>query len=225
MSVGGRTGWVGIGATASQGQLVVRLTTPDMHSGVDPRDASFYELAGNLAAPASDRAAVLRFRRCGTGCFVAPVEWQPGTNTVTLDADSDGFAGGKAAVNIPWPADPSPRLLLAVRRAMLAVPRLSVHEQVTSNTNAGLGDPATFVMSGRRYLTIGPYGSGVATTVVVLDQKQEETTLALAYPGEGTYVRLTLDHHHRIIREVLTAPNHLVTRTLVYPEETEPHDH
>ena len=96
-----------------------------------------------------------------------------------------------------------------------------MHEQVTSDTNTGLGNPATFLMSGRRYLTIGPYGSGVAPTVVVLDRKPGETTLALAYPGEGTYVRLTVDHANRIVREVLAAPNHLVTRTLVYPEKGE----
>ena len=225
VSVGGRAGWVGIGGTASPGQLVVRLTTPDTDSAIDPQDETSYTLAGNLTAPEAGRALVLRFRRCGTGCFVAPMEWGPGTSTLTLDAKSERFAGGKVALSVVWPADPSPRLLRAARRAMLAVPRVSVHEHVTSNTNAGLGDPATFAMSGRRYLTIGPYGSGVAPTVVVLDQKPGQTTLALAYPGEGTYVRLTLDQHHRIIREVLTAPNHLVTRTLVYPEEAEPHHH
>lgn len=225
VSVGGRAGWVGIGATASQGQLVVRLTTPDMDSAIDPQDGTDYDLAANLTAPHAARADALRFRRCGTGCFVAPVEWGRGTSTVTLDVQSERFAGGEAALSIAWPAEPSPRLLSEVQRAMLAVPRVSVHEQVTSDTKAGLGDRATFVMSGRRYLTIGPYGSGVATTVVILDRKPGETTLALAYPGEGTYVRLALDHHNRIIREVLAAPNHLVTRTLVYPEETEPHHH
>lgn len=225
VSVGGRAGWVGVGATASQGQLVVRLTTPDMDSEIDPQGETSYALAGNLTAPDASRADLLHFRRCGTGCFVAPVQWNPGTSTVTLDPDSERFEGGKTALTIVWPVDPSPELLHSMRRAMLAVPRVSVHEQVTSNTNTGLGDPATFVMSGRRYLTIGPYGSGVAATVVVLDRKQDETTLALAYPGEGTYVRLTLDQHNRIVREVLNAPNHLVTRTIVYPEEAEPHDH
>lgn len=225
VSVGGRAGWVGIGATASQGQLVVRLTTPDMDSAADPQPEGAYSLAGNLAAPDAARAGVLKFRRCGTGCFVAPVDWQPGTSTVTLDAESGRFAGAKAALSFAWPADSSPQLLRTVRRTMLAVALVSVHEQVTSNTNTGLGDPATFHMSGREYLGVGPYGSGVAPTVVVLHRTPRETTLALAYPGEGTYVRLTVDHHHRIVREVLAAPNHLVTRTLVYPEDGEAHEH
>lgn len=225
VAVGGRAGWVGIGATASEGQLVVRLTTPDMDSTTDPPDENAYTLAANIAPPGDGDAEVLRFRRCGVGCFVAPVEWAPGASTLTVDTGSERFAGGNAALTVAWPAASRPQLLRSVRKAMLAVPRLVVHEQVTSNTNAGLGDPAEFSMSGRRYLSIGPYGSGVAPTVVVLDRRAGETTLALAYPGEGTYVRLTLDHHDRIVREVLAAPNHLVTRTLVYPEEVEPHEH
>lgn len=42
--------------------------------------------------------------------------------------------------------------------------------------------------------------------------------LALAYPAEHTQLDLTLDETGRILHETLTAPNHLVTRTFVYPE-------
>ncbi|KRB73134.1 hypothetical protein ASE01_20395 [Nocardioides sp. Root190] len=225
VAVGGRAGWVGIGATASQGQLVVRLTTPRMDSTTEAQSETSYRLSANLTLPGAGRSAVLRFRRCGVGCFVAPVEWAPGTNTLTLDTGSERFAGGKVALTLPWPADSHPRLLRSARNAMLAVPRVDVHERVTSNTNAGLGDPAEFNMTGPDYVTVGPYGSGVAPIVIVIDRTAGETTLALAYPAEGTYVRLTLDDHDRIVREVLAAPHHLVTRTLIYPEAAEPHEH
>jgi len=96
--------------------------------------------------------------------------------------------------------------------------------QVTSDTNAGLGLQRRLEMSGRKYLGVGPYGSGVAPSVVVLSRSPSETTLALGYPGEGTYIRLTFDDRDRIVREVLAAPNHLVSRTLVYPQRNDEHD-
>lgn len=50
--------------------------------------------------------------------------------------------------------------------------------------------------------------------------------LALAYPAEHTQLDLTLDETGRILHETLTAPNHLVTRTFVYPETGEEgHEH
>ena len=120
-----------------------------------------------------------------------------------------------------WPAAPDPELLEKVRRAMLAVPRIELHEQVTSDTDAGLGDPTTLTISGPEYLKVGPYGSGKAPIVTVLGRHRGDTVLALAYPAEATYVRLTVDRSGRITREVLAAPNHLTTRTLVYPEAGE----
>ena len=92
-----------------------------------------------------------------------------------------------------------------------------IHEEVTSDTGRALGDLTGIPLTGREYLDTGPFGSGVAPVVVRID----DHTLALGYPAEATFAHLTLDHHDRIVREVLAAPNHLVTRTLVYPE----HDH
>ena len=45
-----------------------------------------------------------------------------------------------------------------------------------------------------------------------------EVTLALAYPAEKVFVLLTIDRRNRIVREVLTSGEHLITRTLVYDE-------
>ena len=111
---------------------------------------------------------------------------------------------------------------------MSEITKLTLYERVTSNTNAGLGERVRLKVTGQELLDSDPYGSGVAPTVVVLDrdEKTRETVMALAYPGEGTYVQLTLDHHGRIVRETLTAPNHLTTRTIVYPkDEHNLHEH
>ncbi len=111
---------------------------------------------------------------------------------------------------------------------MSEIPELTLYEQVTSNTNAGLGEEVRLKVTGQELLDSDPYGSGVAPTVVVpgRDEGAGETVMSVAHPGEGTYVRLTLDHDGRIVRETLTAPNHLTTRTIVYPEdEQERHQH
>lgn len=224
VAVGDRAGWIGIGATASHGQLVIRLSTPDVTPGLDDEAPEHDSLDGNLTAP-EDSERQLRFRHCGPGCFVAPVDWTSGHSTVTLEADTERFQGGTAALVVPWPPVQRPELLEAAVKATRAEQRLVVYEQVTSNTGSGLGDLTGIPMPGDEYVEVGPYGSGRAAVVVQLDRKGDERTIALGYPGEATYVRLTLDHHDRIVREVLTAPNHLVTRTLVYPDADRTHHH
>lgn len=215
VALGTRAGWIGIGATASQGQLVVRLVTPDVDAGEADAQEENFTLAGNLASTTGQQHK-LQFRACGQGCFVAPVGWRSGHNTVTLNAHSERFDGGTAAIVVPWPSRPAPDLLRKAVTATDVERHVVIHEQVTSDTSSGLGDLG-IPLTGREYLNTGPFGSGRAPVVVRLD----EHTLALGYPAEATYVQLTLDDDDRIVREVLAAPNHLVTRTLVYPE----HDH
>ncbi|NYI77065.1 copper resistance protein CopC [Nocardioides panzhihuensis] len=226
-AAGGRAGWIGIGLTASQGQLLVRLSTPDMHPAEDPVDATTYELVANALAPEDTSPRALRLRRCGTGCFVAPMQWQRGRTTITLKATSSDFRGGTTALTVAWPAKQATQLLKQTVRVMQQVPALVLYEQVTSDTNGASGIETRIPMSGQELVDSDPYGSGIAPTVVLLghDPDTGETELALAYPGEGTYVHLTLDHHDRIVRETLNAPKHRTTRTLVYPEDDDGHDH
>jgi copper transport protein len=220
VAVGGRAGWVGIGATTSAGQIVVRLATPQLSS--TERQSDRYELVGNLSRPEQAEPVKLRFRRCGTGCFVAPVEWPDGMSTVTVKASADAWPGGTTALTIAWPPTPAPAQLKSTVQTMRRVPAFTLHEQVTSDTNQGLGTVTRLALTGPRFLSTEPYGSGIAPTVTVLTKNREETRLALAYPGEGIYALLTVDATGRIRRETLAAPNHLISRTFVYPE---PHDH
>ena len=105
---------------------------------------------------------------------------------------------------------------------MRRVPAFTLHEQVTSDTNQGLGTLSRLALSGPIFLSSEPYGCGIAPAVTILTKNRDETTLALAYPGEGVYALLTVDATGRIRRETLAAPNHLVSRTFIYPE---PSDH
>ena len=111
IGLGARAGYVGIAASASQGQLVVNLSTPHTADARDrPQDAM--DLAGNLAGPNYETRR-LEFRRCGLGCFVAPVPWERGDNVVTLRVDDERWGGGRAAVKVAWPpqsADSAPEM-------------------------------------------------------------------------------------------------------------------
>lgn len=216
--VGSRAGWIGIGGAASQGQLVVRLHTPSMGmgtpgSGNDPR----YDLAGTVASPRGTQEHDLRFLACGTGCFVAPVAWQRGTNLVTLTTSADQWAGGTTTLRFWWPARSAPAMLRKVAATMRRVPTLALNEQVTSNTGDGLGDLRRIRMRGRAFLEQEPYASGIAPSVTVLDRREDQATIALAYPAEGIYARLTVDPAGRILRETLSDHHHLTTRTFTYP--------
>ncbi len=218
VAVGNRAGFIGVGVTASAGQLLVRLTTPDTDGGVALRDEQTYDLAGNISSRDNERTARLEFRGCGQGCFVAPFDWRPGTTTVTLRAEASSFPGGTTAVNVAWPPEPAPDRLKQVVQAMRKVRRFTLHEQVTSDTTQGLGIEHALALTGTEFLASEPYGSGIASSVTLVNKTAAETTLALVYPGEGTYVLLTVGRDGRIIRERLAAANHLVSRSFAYPE-------
>ena len=222
IGLGTRAGAVGIAVSASQGQLVVNLSTPNTPDARDrPPDAM--DLAGNVAGP-NEETQRLEFRRCGLGCFVAPATWQRGDNVVTFRVDDERWGGGRAAVKVAWPPRPADRLLQAAVDRMRSVAHFTLHEQVTSDTATGLGDHMRIRLSGQEYLAAGPFGSGRAATVTRYDVHSDgQVTLALAYPAERVFVLLTVDRKDRIVREVLTSGEHLVTRTLVY-DEAESHE-
>lgn len=81
-------------------------------------------------------------------------------------------------------------------------------------------------VTGAEFLAAEPYGSGTAPVATRLPDENGHRRIALAYPAEHTRLGLTLDGTGRILHETLTAPNHLVTRTFVYPEpEEDRHGH
>jgi copper transport protein len=226
IALGTRTGYVGIGVSASQGQVVVKLSTPNTADS-EGRSQDAVDLTGNLAGNGGT-ARSLQFRRCGLGCFAAPASWVRGENVVTLRVDDERWGGGRAAVQVAWPPRPEDQRLAAVVAQMRKVEHFTLHEQVTSDTATGLGPRMRLRITGEEYLAAGPFGSGRAATVTRYQvHRGGEVTLSLGYPAESVYVLLTVDRRNRIVREVLTSGEHLVTRTLVYnePDSHEGHRH
>jgi copper transport protein len=131
-------------------------------------------------------------------------------------------------VKVAWPPRPEGHRLAAAVAEMRKVEHFTLHEQVTSDTATGLGPRMRIRLTGEEYLAAGPFGSGRAATVTRYQvHRGGEVTLALGYPAESVYVLLTVDRQNRIVREVLTSGEHLVTRTLVYdePHSREGHQH
>ncbi|MGP3921054.1 copper resistance CopC/CopD family protein [Nonomuraea sp. 10N515B] len=204
--VGGRAGQVGVYGTASAGQLVLRLSVASLGDGDPPE----FEPTATVLGPGSP-ARRLALRGCGRNCFVAPVTWRPGINTVTLRVTDDS----KTALTVAWPVTPDPARLRRLVEVMAAVPEFVLHEQVTSDTRRPPGIDTRLDMTGKRLLDSDPYGSGTATITAWLP---DSSTLLLGYPSERVAVRLTLDRTGRIARETLVGPNHLITRTFIYPD-------
>jgi copper transport protein len=75
-----------VSAGISDGQLVVRLSTPNR--GDAPPLGRDYRLSGHLTTSRHDDA--LAFRGCGQGCFVAPAGWRGGDNVLTLRVGASG---------------------------------------------------------------------------------------------------------------------------------------
>jgi copper transport protein len=214
---GTRAGEIGISARASTGQLIIELTAPQ--AGDTSKQS--YGLTATLADPHGSKRR-LNLRGCGTGCFYTPLTWRKGTSHLTLAASAgEEWTGGRAGLAITWPSRPDPALLRETVAAMKKAPRLTLHELVTSNTALGLGDLKQLPITGKEFLAAEPYGSGTAPVTTRLPDENGHRRLTLAYPAEHTQLDLTLDERGRILHETLTAPNHLVTRTFVYPETEE----
>jgi len=209
-------GQIGISARASTGQLVLQLSTPDVDPGEASADGQRYQLSAIAAEPGGVTGR-LALHECGTGCFYTSLQWPNGTTRLTLQAAAAGWTGGAASLAIAWPPRPDPQLLRTVVTAMNAVPRLTVHELVTSDTSRGIGTPKTISITGSRFLASEPYGGGRAPVTTRLASTPSHTRLALAYPADNLQLELTLTPDGRILRETLAAPNHLVTRSFDYP--------
>lgn len=213
---GTRAGEIGITARASAGQLVVDLTAP----ATGERGDESYALTATLADPRGTTRP-LRLRGCGTGCYYAPVSWRDGTSHLTLTASAPGWTGGRAGLAVAWPPRPAPALLREIVAAMKKAPHFTLHELVTSNTRLDVGNAMALPTTGARFLASEPYGSGTAPVTTRLPDQDGHRRLALAYPAEHLQLTLTLDTDGRITHESFTGPNHLITRTFVYPEADE----
>jgi copper transport protein len=214
-------GQITVIATASAGQLVVRMTTPDRDdlgaeastpgSAVTPAD---YGVMGVLTA-GGQPPRTLALRGCGAGCFTTPVRWQQGSNLLSLTIAAAPWHGGIADLDIPWPPRPDPTVLSTVLTAMRTVGEMTLHEAVTSDYTGYPGNENTSQLPGAEFLATEPYASGGGNPVI-LGGGPDSTEIGLSYP-EGEAIRLFVAGDGRILREEDTTPNHLITITFEYP--------
>jgi copper transport protein len=214
--IGDLAGQIGVSAAASEGQLVVRLSTPRRGDYYGPEEHTEYQLTGNLTDQAGGQPVELDFRDCGEGCFVAPAAWRDGDNLLGLRVAAEGWAGGAVGARVAWPPQPAEDLLSAVVAAMRGAGEFEVFEAVTSDTHTPLPEPTRLRLDGEFFLASEPYGSGEAPVAVVTSRGGGPARLALAFPAERRHAALTLDERGRIVEETLVDPKHLVRRHFVY---------
>jgi copper transport protein len=210
-------GQVGTAVAASDGQLVVRLTTPRVGDYNAPAADQPYRLRASLV-PAGSAVRQVRLRGCGEGCFVAPVAWAAGDNVLTLRAEAPGWRGGTASLVLPWPVRPAGERLSRVVAAMTAAGPVTVYEAVTSDTSQPLPEPTPLSMTGKAFVTTEPYSAGVAPQVVQTRSDADGVRLAVGFPADGRYVELVLDARDRIVEETVVDAKHLTRRRFVYRE-------
>jgi copper transport protein len=218
-------GQVGVTATASAGQLVVRLSTPTLgdDSGGQPETAATGLAArltpANQATGAHRGTRALALRGCGTGCYLAAAGWATGDNLLTLHPTAGRWHTATVALLVDWPPRPGAALLARAVAATRAAGHLTVYETVTSDTTTPTPPAQTLALDAGFFLGQEPYGTGVAPQVVLLPTPPGGTTrLALGFPAEHRTVTLTLDAQHRVGDETLADDSHLIRRHFTYPD-------
>ncbi|SEP53331.1 copper resistance CopC/CopD family protein [Amycolatopsis saalfeldensis] len=214
--LGTLAGQVGVTAQASDGQLVVRLTTPRRGDYYAPEAAQSFTLSGQLTSPHHE-STPLEFSGCGNGCFMSTVDWSPGDNVLSLHAQASTWRGGNVSLLVPWPVTSGAAELARAVQALRTVDHLTVYEAVTSDTTTALPEPQQLELTGEFFAAQEPYAAGSAPIATRISRDGQPVRLALGYPAAATTVALTLDAQGRISEETLTDDTHLIHRRFVYP--------
>ena len=219
LTLADQAGWLEVYLTASTGELLLQVIGPTGNGSAPagvrlPSEDNPRGDAILVQAPGRSAAVGLGPRSCGAGCFSVPYKWSSGNTHVTLQVAAKQWRGGNLAFDVPWPPLPQdPGLLSPVVAAMTAQPSLHLDEQVVSGPGAASRDSGT--QSGTRFMASEPYGPQTAGVRALPDG-----SLVIWEPGSWIWVRLWLDPQHRIRREVIVDPGHLIQRTLAYPGGT-----
>jgi copper transport protein len=215
--LGGRAGEVGIYATASAGQIVLQLSTPEVNGAAE----SQFTVAMTVAGP-HGAARALQVRGCGQGCEVAAAQWARGDNLLTLRVTASGWTGGTTSLDVPWPPVGGTTLLRRALAAMNLVSSMTLYEQVTSDTARGAGITNSIALSGRQFLGGEPYAGGTVPVADLVGGTGGQQILYLGFPDAATWVELTVGAHDapdRFAHEILVDPGHLISRAFAYPEK------
>jgi copper transport protein len=202
---------------ASEGQVVVRLATPEAGNAYEPTGEPDYALSGQVRT-GSGGLAPLRFRSCGTACFVGSHAWTDGDNVLSLEVRASGWRGGGFAALVPWPARPADAVVARTVRAMEAVEEVTIYEAGTSDSTTDLPPPDVLTLDGATLLAGEPYNAGVAPVAAVVRAEAGAQRLLMGFPSAGVYAAVTLDRRGRISEETLVGPSHVFERRFVYPD-------
>ncbi len=210
VELGALAGQLTVGVSVSTGLLRLQVSNP----ASDDREGQTYTANADLVRP-GQRAHAVRLRPCGPGCFAAPVDvGAPGLG-VTVRVASPGWTGGTAAFGVPWPPVPVTALLTRALDALRGARRVTIVEQVTSDTSRPGPIAVTLHDTGAALLSTEPYSDPASLAPFALPP--DGTGRRVAFGVGGTYfVELTLDAAGRVAAERLVTPNHLIERTLTY---------
>ncbi|WIX79229.1 copper resistance protein CopC [Amycolatopsis carbonis] len=217
VALGTLAGQVGLTAQASDGQLVVRLSTPRHGDYYAPEATQSFALSGQLTALHRE-SMPLDFNGCGDGCFYSTVDWSQGDTVLSLHAEASTWRGGTVSLLVPWPATSGAAELARAVQALRTVDHLTVYEAVTSDTTTALPAPQQLELTGDFFASQEPYAAGGAPIATRISRDGQPVRLALDYPAAATTVALTLDAQGRISQETLTDDTHLIHRRFVYPD-------
>lgn len=217
--IGTMAGQLGLAIAASQGQLVVRVSTPRLGDYYDVPAQREYTLAGRLAQAGGGKPVTLAFRPCGDDCFVADAGWVDGDNLLTLRAAVQGWRGGGASVVVPWRVTPVDDQLEWVVAAMDRAGGFTVLESISSDASQPMPAPRPVPIDAGTFLSDQPYGTGVAPQAVMLPDDGDGIRLRLGFPAERRFAELVVAADGRLISEVLTGPKHVIRRSFQYQDQ------
>ena len=203
------TGQLAVFLAASDGELELRVLTPDG----DPASDARVQLQGR--DPAGE-ALELYPRSCGRGCFSLSFSWQAGTTQLILDLTDSDWPGGSTNFSVPWPPSPDKSALLdRAIQTMREQEHGTMLERVSSGPGMTGGDHV-IPLAGAQFVELEPYGGGGATDVRELGSDGGDRVLTFFLPGSALWFRLELDSQDRLSKETIVDAGHLIERSFSY---------
>lgn len=210
VELGSLAGQLTVGVSLSTGLLRLQVSNP----ASDDRAGQSFTATADLVRP-GQRSKPVGLRPCGPGCFAAPVDVSAPGLGVSVRVASPGWTGGTATFEGPWPPVPVTALLTRALDALRGARRVTITEQVTSDTSRPAPVAVTLHDTGVALLSTEPYSDPASLAPFALHPVGMDRRVAFGVGGTY-FVELTLDPAGRVTAERLVTPNHLIERTFTY---------
>lgn len=210
VELGALAGQLTVGVSVSTGLLRLQVSNP----ASDDHQRQTFTATADVVRPGQPSYAAL-LRPCGPGCFAAPLDVGAPSLGVTVRVASPGWTGGIATFDLPWPPVPATALLSRALDALRGTRRVTITEQVSSDTSRPAPIAVTFHDTGAALLATEPYSDPASLAPFAL--RPDGTNRRVAFGVGSTYfIELSLDAAGRVNAERLVTPNHLIQRTFIY---------